>query len=503
MKQFRKIVTMIMVLAMTFALVGTVSAEEGLKEVKGAVVEVQKYGNVIMDVKAAAFYDAGYELGDMLKVNVGEEELEMPFCTSYSDVDTGSLLVRDNKEKDVVIVAINMGNFAKTYNAEVGTELTFSLSEKEGYLAQYLLHQLKRTNERSDYATDAVFANFRNIETSGMAKGVLYRSSSPINNELGRAAYSNALVKDAGVKTVMNLADSKEEIAGYIAKDDFNSEYYKSLYDAGQVKCLNMTVDIAGEDFGKKLAEGFKFLSKNEGPYLVHCTEGKDRAGFASAVLECLMGASLDEVVDDYMVTYKNYYKVEEGSEQYNAIIDSNIMTSLTTVVCGLEKGTDISKVDLSEAATKYLTNLGMTVEEISSLKTNLSTEIVKEEAKVEEKKEVKAEEIKEVAKEEVKEATKEDVKETEKEVAKKEEVKKEEVKKEVAVDVKKEETAEKTITETNVYVVVKGDCLWNVAMRELGDGNRFGEIYELNKETIKNPRVVLVGQELKIPMNK
>jgi nucleoid-associated protein YgaU len=39
--------------------------------------------------------------------------------------------------------------------------------------------------------------------------------------------------------------------------------------------------------------------------------------------------------------------------------------------------------------------------------------------------------------------------------------------------------------------------------MRELGDGNRFGEIYELNKETIKNPRVVLVGQELKIPMNK
>ena len=467
MKQFRKIVTMIMVLAMTFALMGTASAEESLKEIKGSVVEVQKYGNVIVDVKGAAFYDAGYELGDMLNVNVGENELKVPFCTSYSDVDTGSLLVRDNKEKDVVIVAINMGNFAKTYKAEIGTEITFSLSEKEGYLAQYLLHQLKRTNERADYDTDAIFANFRNIKTTGMAPGVLYRSSSPINNELGRAAYSNTLVKEANVKTVMNLADSKEEIAGYIAKEDFNSEYYKSLYDANQVKCLNMTVDIAGEDFGKKLAEGFKFLSQNEGPYLVHCTEGKDRAGFASAVLECLMGASLDEVVDDYMVTYKNYYKVEEDSEQYNAIIESNIMTSLTTVVCGLEKGTDISEIDLSKAATDYLTKLGMTTEEISKLKTNLSTEISVEEVKAEEV--VPASEVKE------------------------EVVPAAEVKEEIKI-------VEKVVINSKIYVVVKGDCLWSIAMRELGNGNRYGEIYELNKETIKNPRVVLVGQELKMP---
>src|SRR5699024_9182094 len=106
--------------------------------------------------------------------------------------------------------------------------------------------------------------------------------------------------------------------------------------------------------------EGLRFLNNNEGPYLIHCTEGKDRAGFVSALLECLMGASLDEVVADYMTTYENYYRVEKGSEQHASIAESNILASLTTVICGLEKGSDISKVDLAKAAENYLLKIGM-----------------------------------------------------------------------------------------------------------------------------------------------
>ena len=42
-------------------------------------------------------------------------------------------------------------------------------------------------NNREDYPelTDEQFANFRNIATTGMGAGILYRSSSPINPELG------------------------------------------------------------------------------------------------------------------------------------------------------------------------------------------------------------------------------------------------------------------------------------------------------------------------------
>ena len=61
-----------------------------------------------------------------------------------------------------------------------------------------------------------------------------------------------------------------------------------------------MNVDIAGKDFSEKLAKGLKFMAGKKAPYMVHCTEGKDRAGFVSAVLEALMGAEMDEIVADY-----------------------------------------------------------------------------------------------------------------------------------------------------------------------------------------------------------
>lgn len=379
MKQVKKLLSLLLVAVMAFTLSVsmpvTAKAAYSYPEVVGTVSEVQKYGNLTMDIKPKALYDAGYELGDILKVTVGDNELQIPFCTSYSDVATGSLVVRDDKTNDLLVVAINMGNFSTTYNAKVGDKVTFSMAEKAGYLAEYLINQLTRTNNRSDYATDSIFANFRSITTTGIKPGVIYRSSSPVNNEIGRAAYADGLAEAVGVKAVLNLADSDEEIKSYFAKDDFSSEYYKSLYEAGKVKPLSMGVDIAGEDFGNKLAEGLRFLIKNDGPYLIHCTEGKDRAGFVSAVLESLMGAKLDEVVKDYMTTYENYYKVEEGSEQYNKIAESNIVTSLTTVLIGKEKGADISGVDLAAAAESYLKKIGMTADEIASLKSKLSAD--------------------------------------------------------------------------------------------------------------------------------
>ena len=375
MRQVRKIVSVLMVVAlvMVFSLVAPVKAAESNPEVIGVVAEIQKYGNLTLDIKPKTLYDAGYKLGDILEVKVGANVLQIPFCTSYSDVDTGSLVVRDDKANNLLIVAINMGNFAAKYDVKIGDQVRFALAEKEGYLAEYQLRQLKRTNVRSDYATDSIFANFRSIATTGIKPGVLYRSSSPINNELGRAAYSNDLCKTVGIATVLNLADSDDEIKGFFGAKDFASGYYKSLYDAGKVKALDMDVDIAGEDFGRKLAAGLRFLSQNKGPYLIHCTEGKDRAGFVSAVLECLMGAGLDEVVADYMVTFENYYGVKKGSEQYNSIANSNIITSLTTVVCGLPKGTDISGVDLAAASEKYLKKYGMTAKEIKTLKRKLA----------------------------------------------------------------------------------------------------------------------------------
>ena len=198
MKTLKRTISFMLVLMLVLGLMPGNYAKAAT-EVTGTITEVQKYGNVVMDIKPKALLDAGYEAGDMLNVQIGETTLTMPFCTSYSDVDTGSLLVRNDEKNDLLIVAINMGNFSTKYNAKVGDAIKFSLKEAKAYLAEYLLRQLKRTNERSDYASDSIFANFRSVVTTGIKPGVLYRGSSPINNEIGRAAYSNALAEAVGL----------------------------------------------------------------------------------------------------------------------------------------------------------------------------------------------------------------------------------------------------------------------------------------------------------------
>ena len=49
-------------------------------------------------------------------------------------------------------------------------------------------------------------------------------------------------------------------------------------------------------------------------------------------------------------------------------------------------------------------------------------------------------------------------------------------------------------------YTVTEGDSLWKIAKEQLGDGSKWNEIYEANKDTVKNPNVIYVGQKLNIP---
>ncbi len=49
-------------------------------------------------------------------------------------------------------------------------------------------------------------------------------------------------------------------------------------------------------------------------------------------------------------------------------------------------------------------------------------------------------------------------------------------------------------------YVVKSGDSLSKIAKELLGDASRWPEIFEANKETIKDPNLIRVGQELRIP---
>ncbi|MDQ4122769.1 MAG: LysM peptidoglycan-binding domain-containing protein [Acidobacteriota bacterium] len=51
-------------------------------------------------------------------------------------------------------------------------------------------------------------------------------------------------------------------------------------------------------------------------------------------------------------------------------------------------------------------------------------------------------------------------------------------------------------------YTVQSGDSLWKIAKNHYGDGARYMEIFYANRDKIRDPDMIQVGQELVIPQN-
>lgn len=56
---------------------------------------------------------------------------------------------------------------------------------------------------------------------------------------------------------------------------------------------------------------------------------------------------------------------------------------------------------------------------------------------------------------------------------------------------------------ESVFHTVAKGDTLWAVATKTLGDGNRYKEIFEANKPMLSHPDKIYPGQVLRVPGGK
>ena len=350
---------------------GTPSDE--VEAVRATVVEIEKYGHAVLDISTSDFADIGYEFGDIVCVRFDSYEADMPFFDGYYS-NPGTVMLRGLAPEENIAVCINYGDLSAETGIEPGDIVEITMSEKAGMLEFQELCSLKYSNDRADYSDDVTFANFRGVTIGSIGDGKLYRTASPINNENGRASYANDLIASVDVATVLNLADSVEDIEEYCEAEDFDSEYYRNLYKAGKVIALDMTANFYSDKFAHSVADGLSFLAHNEPPYCVHCTEGKDRAGFTIMVLTALMGAELEEIIDDYMLSFYNYYGIDKENEpkRYETVFNNNLLAMLCHVM-DVETYEELKKVDLESAATKYLLGAGMTESDILALKNKLN----------------------------------------------------------------------------------------------------------------------------------
>lgn len=362
----------------------TPETEVALKD--AAIQHEPEFGGVYIEIGIDDFNKLGFTYGDSVDVSFsnGYTLEDIPYYNGYY-VDAGQPLLIAYPGYEYIKAAVNYGDdLWETANLklEPGAEktekkeglwlsaqleehdkATVSLKEKGKYLDIQEARDIHYEDVREKFDSDEIFANFRAMNLTGMKQNVFYRSASPCDNQHNRAPYVDRLIGEAGVKAILNLSDNEEKIDSYMARDDFDSPYFASLYENGTVYPIALNMNYLSDEFGQKIASGFTELTKTEGPYLIHCTEGKDRTGFVCMLVEMLAGAPFEEIADDYMVTYDNYYKINETREpdKYRTILEKNLV-AMMNFVCG----EDAQKADLQAAAEKYLLDHGMSAEALN-----------------------------------------------------------------------------------------------------------------------------------------
>ncbi len=348
--------------------------ENNLMVTDRKVMHETEFGGVYVDMTIDEFNSIGFEFGDSVDIafSNGYRLDDIPYYNGYYTKD-GYPLIVGYPGYPYIDVAISYGDSMwEVAGLSEGDTATITLHKKGEYLDVQNARNLHYSDERSDYASDMIFANFRSIVAGDIAQDRLYRSASPCDNQHNRAGYADALCREASIGFILNLADTEERVEGYISSYDFNSPYFLSLYNDSNVILCGLNTRYHSKDFMDGLSNGLRELSTHEGPYLVHCTEGKDRTGFICIVLESLCGASYYEILNDYMITYENYYGVTRLSDPAKFdILSNDVFVPLIRFIIPDEE-VDPKTVDLKACAEEYLRTCGMTDEEIEKLRSCL-----------------------------------------------------------------------------------------------------------------------------------
>ena len=319
-----------------------------------------------------------FEIGDIVTVAiVGYDTLEMPIVEYTNDVPIAWFFLSATKGSKELTLSIHNGSLADILGItakDAPIEVVITMKEKGGFLFGLEMPGIQFMDyyiESYPKLSNDEFANFREIRSTGMGQKKLYRSSSPIDNCLGRNLYADSLAEEAGIATFINLTDSEDYAKTYA---DFDSSYYAKQ----DVIYLSLPVEFFSKPFKEGLVKAFRYMAEHEAPYLVHGIFGMDRTGFTIAILEALMGATTEDIQVDYAKTYTNYYVVIDG-KQYTLGVDQvdffkNVVVRNLRAVFHAEgiNVPDTEDIDWATAAEQYLIKIGMTQEEISALKDKL-----------------------------------------------------------------------------------------------------------------------------------
>lgn len=341
--------------------------DNGVEEpvLTGKITSYNEFNGAMFDIRGEDMTKAGFALGDLISITVDGREMIMPYYDGYYSKNGEFLCVDYPTYPSICFTACNTGLPQDLMNLE-GHAVTIKLKEKGGCLDVQKALSMKYTNKREDYptSTDAQFANARTVSVTGIPLGRLHRSTTPFSDEIGRSSYVSDYLSEQGVVTVLNLTDTEEKMLSYNMPS-----YSDSLWEGGHVILCPLKADPTADDYNARLIESLKELPSRPAPYLVHCTEGKDRTGYVCALLEGLCGATYDEIVADYLITYDNFYHVTpETDPDVCSVLVSLRLNNCLMYYAGVTDEAQLRTVDYAKAFSSYLLSHGMSQAQLNAL---------------------------------------------------------------------------------------------------------------------------------------
>ena len=331
----------------------------------GKITSYSELGVAMLDFLEADMEKAGFTLGDVISITVDDKEIVMPYYDGFYTRNGEYLCVAYPTYPSVCFTANNVGLPPELRGLE-GHTVTVRMKEKGGSLDVQSALSMKYTNNRDDYPalTDAEFANARAVEAGNIADKVLHRCSTPFSNEINRNNYVSEYLEREEVKTVLNLADTEEKMLTYDIPP-----YSRKLWEEGNVILCPLKSDPTADDFNNRLIAALKEIPSRPAPYAVNCMEGKDRTGYVCALLAGLCGATYEEIVTDYLITYNNYYKITPAKDPdiCNALLSLRLNMCLM-YYAGINDEAQLPYIDYAEAISNYLLSHGMSPKQLNAL---------------------------------------------------------------------------------------------------------------------------------------
>jgi len=332
---------------------------------KGKITSYNEFGAAMLDFQEVDMEKAGFTLGDIISITIDDKEIVMPYYDGFYTRNGEYLCVAYPTYPSVCFTANNVGLPAELTGLE-GHAVTIRMKEKGGSLDVQTALSMKYSNNRNDYPfiSDAAFANARAVSAGKIASGVLLRCSSPFCNDINRAYYVSEFLKQEKAKTVLNLAYTEEKMLIYDMPP-----YSRTLWEEGDVIICPLKADPTADDFNNRLIAALKELLSRPAPYAVHCMEGKDRTGYVCALLEGLCGATYEEMVTDYLITYSNYFHITPAKDPdiCNALVSLRLNMCLM-YYAGVSDEAQLPNVDYAKAFSDFLLSHGMSRQQLDAL---------------------------------------------------------------------------------------------------------------------------------------